>query len=43
MPCLDISLFGSFQVKLDGRLVSGFVSKKTQALLAYLAVIVSFT
>jgi predicted ATPase/DNA-binding SARP family transcriptional activator len=38
MPRLAISLFGSFQVALIGRPVSGFVSKKAQALLAYLAV-----
>jgi predicted ATPase/DNA-binding SARP family transcriptional activator len=38
MPRLAISLLGSFLVALDGEPVSGFVSKKAQALLAYLAV-----
>jgi predicted ATPase len=38
MPRLTIALFGSFQVTLDGQPVSGFTSKKVQALLAYLAV-----
>ena len=38
MSRLVITLFGSFQVMLGGRPVSGFVSKKAQALLAYLAV-----
>ena len=38
MPRLTMSLFGSFQVALDEKPVSGFASKKAQALLAYLVV-----
>jgi DNA-binding SARP family transcriptional activator len=38
MPALDISLFGPFQVRLNGELVNWFSSVKVQALLAYLAV-----
>ena len=38
MPRLVISLFGPLVVTLDGTAVSGFASKKAQALLAYLAV-----
>ncbi|MEM7129461.1 MAG: BTAD domain-containing putative transcriptional regulator [Chloroflexota bacterium] len=38
MARLSISLFGSMQVLLDNIPVSGFASKKAQALLAYLAV-----
>ncbi|MEZ4861155.1 MAG: BTAD domain-containing putative transcriptional regulator [Caldilineaceae bacterium] len=38
MAHLAISCFGAFQVMLDGRPVSGFTSKKAQALLAYLVV-----
>ncbi len=35
---LSICLLGSFRVTLDGELVTGFVSDKARALLAYLAV-----
>ncbi len=38
MPHLTISLFGPVVVKLDSATVSGFTSKKAQALLTYLAV-----
>ncbi len=38
MAHLSISLFGSFQVALDGRPVTDFGTDKTRALLAYLAV-----
>ena len=38
MPRLAITLFGPLVVTLDGAAVSGFASKKAQALLAYLAV-----
>jgi predicted ATPase/DNA-binding SARP family transcriptional activator/tetratricopeptide (TPR) repeat protein len=38
MPCLSISLLGSFQVTLDGQPLEGFQSDKARALLAYLAV-----
>jgi DNA-binding SARP family transcriptional activator/predicted ATPase len=38
MPRLSISLLGSFQVTLDDRPVTDFVTDKTRALLAYLAV-----
>ena len=38
MPNLQISLFGSFQVSLDGEPVIAFTSQKGQALLAFLAV-----
>ncbi len=38
MAQLSISLFGSFRVALDGEPVTGFVSDKARALLAYLAV-----
>ncbi len=38
MAQLSISLFGSFQVTLDGEPVTGFVSDKARALLAFLAV-----
>ena len=38
MAYLSISLLGSFQVMLDGQLVTGFKSNKVRALLAYLAV-----
>jgi DNA-binding response OmpR family regulator len=38
MPRLTISLLGSFQVALAGQPLSGFASRKVQALLAYLAV-----
>ena len=42
MPHLTISLLGSFQVVLDGNVISGFTSKKARALLAYLAVEASY-
>jgi DNA-binding SARP family transcriptional activator/predicted ATPase len=38
MPRLSISLLGSFQTTLDGRPVTDFVTDKSRALLAYLAV-----
>ena len=38
MPQLSISLLGSFQTSLDGQPVTDFVTDKTRALLAYLAV-----
>ena len=38
MACLSVSLLGPFKVTLDGTPVSGFVSIKARALLAYLAV-----
>lgn len=38
MSRLAISLLGSLQVRLDGAPLSGFTSKKAQALMAYLAV-----
>ena len=38
MPRLAISLFGPFQVTLDGTPVTKFKTNKVQALLAYLAV-----
>ena len=38
MAHLDLSLFGNLAIQLDGRPVSGFVSDKVRALLAYLAV-----
>lgn len=38
MPRLAITLFGPLVVTLYGAAVSGFASKKAQALLAYLAV-----
>jgi len=38
MPRLSISLLGSFQTTLDGQPVTDFVTDKTRALLAYLAV-----
>jgi DNA-binding SARP family transcriptional activator/predicted ATPase len=38
MPRLSIALLGSFQVTLDGRPVTDFVTAKTRALLAYFAV-----
>jgi DNA-binding SARP family transcriptional activator len=38
MALLSIRLLGPFQVTLDGERVSGFVSDKARALLAYLAV-----
>jgi DNA-binding SARP family transcriptional activator len=38
MAQLSISLFGSFRVALDGEPVTGFVSDKARALLAFLAV-----
>jgi DNA-binding SARP family transcriptional activator len=38
MPRLSILLLGSFQTTLDGRPVTDFVTDKTRALLAYLAV-----
>ncbi len=38
MPRLSITLLGSFQTTLDGRPVTDFVTDKTRALLAYLAV-----
>jgi len=38
MANLVISLLGSFQVTLDGQLITGFKSNKVRALLAYLAV-----
>jgi DNA-binding SARP family transcriptional activator len=38
MARLCVRLFGTFQVTLDGRAVSGFASDKVRALLAYLAV-----
>ena len=38
MARLVINLLGSFQVSLDGKLVSGFESDKVRGLLAYLAV-----
>jgi DNA-binding SARP family transcriptional activator len=38
MPRLSISLLGSFQVTLDDRPVTDFVTDKARALLAYLAV-----
>ena len=37
MPQLQIRLLGQFLVILDGQVVSGFVSDKARALLAYLA------
>ena len=37
MADLQIRLLGQFQVSLDGEVVSGFVSDKARALLAYLA------
>jgi len=37
MPHLSIRVLGPFQVSLDGEPVSGFVSDKVRALLAYLA------
>lgn len=36
MPHLRVSLLGSFQATLDGKPVSGFLSNKVRALLAYL-------
>ena len=38
MARLDLSLLGAFCARLDGRALSGFVSDKARALLAYLAV-----
>ena len=38
MPSITIHLLGTFQVKQDGRPVSGFATDKARALLAYLAV-----
>ena len=38
MPSLAINLFGSLQVTVNGKPVTGFESDKTRALLAYLAV-----
>lgn len=38
MARLEIKLLGTFQVKLDGDVLTGFRSDKTRALLAYLAV-----
>lgn len=38
MSRLALSLFGPFQVLLDGQVICGFRSDKTRALLAYLAV-----
>ena len=38
MPRPSISLLGTFQVTLDDRPVTNFVTDKTRALLAYLAV-----
>jgi DNA-binding SARP family transcriptional activator/predicted ATPase len=38
MPRLSIALLGSFQTTLDGQPVTDFVTDKTRALLAYLAV-----
>ena len=38
MARLSLSLLGSFQVTLDGKLVTGFESDRVRALLAYLAV-----
>ena len=38
MARLEITLLGTFQVKLDGELLTGFRSDKSRALLAYLAV-----
>ncbi len=38
MAHLALSLLGSFQARLDGRLLNGFESDKARALLAYLAV-----
>ena len=38
MTNLSISLLGPFQVKVDGRPSTGFLSDKVRALLAYLAV-----
>ena len=36
MPTLSVTLFGTFQAKLDGRPVASFESNKVRALLAYL-------
>lgn len=38
MAQLSLALFGTFEVTLDGQPVTGFVSTKVRALLAYLAV-----
>lgn len=38
MSTLSIRLFGPFEVELDGQPVTGFISDKARALLAYLAV-----
>src|SRR3954453_5283162 len=38
MPHLSLILFGPFEVACDGHPVTGFVSTKVRALLAYLAV-----
>jgi predicted ATPase/DNA-binding SARP family transcriptional activator/uncharacterized protein HemY len=38
MPTLSLSLLGPLQAALDGELVTGFATDKTQALLAYLAI-----
>lgn len=38
MPKLSVHLLGSFQVLLDGELLTGFATDKVRALLAYLAV-----
>ena len=35
---MEIKLLGTFQVRLDGELLTGFRSDKARALLAYLAV-----
>jgi WD40 repeat protein/DNA-binding SARP family transcriptional activator len=38
VAALSIRLFGPFEIELDGKPVTGFVSDKSRALLAYLAV-----
>src|SRR3954449_8900338 len=38
MACLELSLLGTFQVSLDGSVVTGFRTDKMRALLAYLCI-----